>query len=384
MNKFFLGLMVFNVCFSHIVKAQTHTFIDANGDGNWHNSANWDAGTVPTASSTVLVLDGFEVSITSQPATAQSISLQGASLLEINNTLTLGSGLNISLIGELRFKAGTISGGIIANQGLLTIIETTQKIFEDIVVENNGRIRIVENASIEFNTDATLNITPTGILEGNGTLDISGIFNNQGTISPGGEFEIGALFMNTSFSIDNGVLLLDIIDATTHDLIKIIGGVEINGAIELKSENIPDDEFFTVTVVTASQGVHLCDLPAVVTADNDGGIIMSYNVLCEPNSVSLELFDAFIFSVDEEELLNSFSIIPNPSTGATNFTLDPNFLVSENTKISITNLQGQEVAAIVNVRETNNFEKNTLQNGIYFVSLIVNSKKIGTKKLVVL
>lgn len=351
----FLGLLV--VCVCPTLKAQTHTYTDANGDGNWHNPDNWDAGTVPTASSTVLVLDGFEVSITSQPATAQSISLQGASLLEVNNTLTLGSGLNISLIGELRFKAGTISGGIIANQGLLTIIETTQKIFEDIVVENNGRIRIVENASIEFNTDATLNIAPTGILEGNGTLDISGIFNNQGTISPGGEFEIGALFMNTSFSIDNGVLLLDIIDATTHDLIEIIGGVEINGAIELNSESIPDDEFFTVTVVTASQGVHLCDLPAVVTADNDGGIIMSYNVLCEPNSVSLELFDAFIFSVDEEELLNSFSIIPNPSTGATNFTLDPNFLVSENTKISITNLQGQEVAAIVNVRETNNFEK---------------------------
>lgn len=378
----FLGLLV--VCVCPTLKAQTHTYTDANGDGNWHNPDNWDAGTVPTASSTVLVLDGFEVSITSQPATAQSISLQGASLLEVNNTLTLGSGLNISLIGELRFKAGTISGGIIANQGLLTIIETTQKIFEDIIVENNGRIRIVENASIEFNTDATLNIAPTGILEGNGTLDISGIFNNQGTISPGGEFEIGALFMNTSFSIDNGVLLLDIIDATTHDLIEIIGGVEINGAIELNSESIPDDEFFTVTVVTASQGVHLCDLPAVVTADNDGGIIMSYNVLCEPNSVSLELFDAFIFSVDEEELLNSFSIIPNPSTGATNFTLDPNFLVSENTKISITNLQGQEVAAIVNVRETNNFEKSTLQSGIYFVSLIINSKKIGTKKLVVL
>ncbi|NND63346.1 MAG: hypothetical protein HKN48_09145, partial [Flavobacteriaceae bacterium] len=125
------------------VQAQSHFWTGNGGDDNWFNSANWDAGTVPDASSTVFIQDGFNVLISDAAAFAQAIELEGAVHFTISNDLTFSGELVVPQISSVFFTSGVISGGgTIQNDGLFKLQSFDMKEISNITINNNDEFLV--------------------------------------------------------------------------------------------------------------------------------------------------------------------------------------------------------------------------------------------------
>ena len=441
----------FLVC-TFLSNAQTHTFLNVNGDSNWHNPANWSANSVPDATSTVSIPDGFEAIVSAQNAFAQTITLEGAAILELNNLLQLANQIDISPVANLKLKNGHITGGIINNEGFIKITESLPKKITQVTINNNKSIIIqdsgvlnlsqvtinnatdaifeiignsglinndadtqfnnfglfkksyngtnignsyvilnfVNNGVIDLDTEeillflsplSSLYNTNTGIIQGTGTLDITGNFINEGTISPGGD-EIGTLdFVNKFTTSDASILRIDI-DGTSgeSDLIHFIGGGPITGNIFIPTPLTPvniDDQF---TFFTAQLGIDSCNLPVEVSS-NDGSINdIIFTVFCQTNSVMLEV-EAILLDTPQQKANELFTLIGNPVASTAEILVTPN-LLSENVTLSIVDGSGKQLLIQNISEEKTSINTSALSSGIYIIQTTSNSQK-QTEKLVV-
>ncbi len=171
-----------------VIQGQSHFWTGNGGDDNWFNTANWDAGTVPDASSTVFIQDGFNVEISDGPAAALDIELEGAVHFTISNDLTLSGDLIIPQISSVFFTSGVISGGgTIQNAGLFKLESFAMKEISNITINNNyeflvelcNQILVKDGTVINNAEGATIDIASVGGFLNQGT---SATLNNEGIL----------------------------------------------------------------------------------------------------------------------------------------------------------------------------------------------------------
>ncbi|MEZ4874266.1 MAG: T9SS type A sorting domain-containing protein [Flavobacteriaceae bacterium] len=211
--------------------SQSHVWNGSAGDHDWFNATNWDAGTVPTNTSTVLIEgNGNEtVVIDGAAAMAMTIDLPLQSTLTIKSNLTLMGAIQIGENASLIWQKGTLTGGNIQNNGLFVIEGSDLKDINGTNITNFAQLEINNSGVIHIAGSMTIHNPSTGqvIIDSNGGLiEDSGetIFNNEGYVhklsngSPGnfymifemnnaGVIEIGDnqtfLFLVTSQNFNN-------------------------------------------------------------------------------------------------------------------------------------------------------------------------------------
>lgn len=173
--------------FPLFIWGQTHTWNGNGVDTNWFNASNWDANTVPDATSTVLIPSGFTVDITSSPATLDFMTIEANATLEVNNSITTTNGIEIMTNGYFLYTLGTLSGNaIINNYGTFEITGTIQKIISEMVINNENLLLINETGIIRAWDNMVLNNAQGAIIiadGGGGALSTDatgGTFNNYG------------------------------------------------------------------------------------------------------------------------------------------------------------------------------------------------------------
>ncbi len=287
--------------------------------------------------------------------------------------------LDILANGSLTQTDGALA--TLINNGIVRkFTENNELGFFNLILDvvNNGTLDVLEDSQFLFlSPSLSFHNTPSGILSGTGTFDITSPFLNEGTISPGGN-AIGTLSFINTFSLDGGIIEIDIIDEENFDTIAVAGDLDLNGDILVNSIFIPA-VFFTIDIITSQLTIDTCNFPEQTVADDNSGTIITYNILCEPNKVSLELVDGFIFSVNENFALH-FSIAPNPLDQETVISLDLGTL--ESPQLVVYNVLGKKVKTIALTTETTTFSRDALASGMYFAQLVSNGKIITTEKII--
>ncbi|MBT8255029.1 MAG: hypothetical protein KJO23_00680, partial [Bacteroidia bacterium] len=139
-----LVLSCFSLFFGNIF-AQSHQWTGNGGDANWFNASNWDAGTVPDATSTVAINGNFDVHIQAGPATVESLELFSGARLILEQDLETNSMIINNSGAILEFISGTLSGAGIENDGLFKLTGNSNKVLNEIIINNQGEIRVFQS-----------------------------------------------------------------------------------------------------------------------------------------------------------------------------------------------------------------------------------------------
>ncbi|MGJ8664886.1 MAG: hypothetical protein ACSHW7_00840 [Patiriisocius sp.] len=137
---------------------QTHTWIQNNGNTNWSIASNWSANSVPNSTSDVLIPDGYEVDITT-PSSANRIFLQGSAQLTVSNNLTLQEGMDIDIVAQLNYSDGTITGGIIENEGVIRFENPQPKLISNVVINNYNLMYFADSNIVNIGNGSIINNT---------------------------------------------------------------------------------------------------------------------------------------------------------------------------------------------------------------------------------
>lgn len=243
MKKFIsAALLVF--FFTSFMQGQTHVWNGNGGDLDWFNTSNWEAGTIPSATSDVLISDGFMVEIKNQAAISNVIDIAGNSTLSIENNLTINQSIFTSEESNIIVRSGTIQGNII-NNGVFLIETLEQKGFSNCSISNYGTINVVSSGTVHFNNEVSVfnskqaNIT---IESGGGFLEQSGVttFNNEGIIQMLSDEMNRAFYMvldiNNSGVIDVGENQTFLFLVSSQNLNNIsTGRIEGKGTLDITS-----------------------------------------------------------------------------------------------------------------------------------------------------
>lgn len=167
---------------------QTHIWTGNGGDTNWFNASNWDANTVPDASSEVLIPDGFTVDITTNNASVGFITIQANAQLEVNNSMTITTGIDILEEGSFLYTLGTLSGdATITNHGTFEITGVPNKIINQLTINNENLLTITDTGIINVRENMSFNNAENAMIIINGSggawssNETGATFNNFGT-----------------------------------------------------------------------------------------------------------------------------------------------------------------------------------------------------------
>ena len=440
-----------------VLTAQTHIWTGNGGDTDWFNANNWNANTVPTAISEVMINGNFVVNIQGNQAEVTNVHIKNEGILVIEGGLEASSLLIIGTDASLEFVNGTISGGgTLVNNGLLKIEGNFTRTFENLTLNNNAQFLItqsniteVRNTVINNNSTGVLDIASVGgflqqntssvlnnfgvlkkspdglnpignfylILEinnegvidvqedqillllagsstftnfegglivGNGTYDITTTFINAGTVSPGNSPEIGSLDITNNFSLNSGIIEIDMAGTQPgqFDLISVTGGPSMDGIIAVNLQFAPQlgDEF---EVITWNSGGNTCNFPQFITAMFEG-FEYTFEINCNANDVTLRVSGISILQIDDLSARTfQFFVQPNPVTQEAAFIFSSEFISSEDTSLSIYNYLGQRVIHIEGfTQENNSFLRGNLPSGLYFAQLETEGKVLATTRMV--
>jgi len=202
-TKHYLTILAL-IIFQSTILSQTHTWTGNGGDNNWFNDNNWDVGSVPSASSDVLIPGNFvEVDISETAAQVNSIEISGSTILNIGNDLQLRGQLYLPTGSKINWTKGIIDGGgTIENGGLIKLESHDDKELINSNIENNGVISIINSNIIRFSEGTLINNYENARIEiySNGGIiqdDDGNTINNYGTIrKPGdGSGSLGSFYM---------------------------------------------------------------------------------------------------------------------------------------------------------------------------------------------
>ena len=195
--------------------AATVTF-DGSSGTDWHNAANWDTNTVPTAADDVVIPNPLTAIVSTADAAASQITHQGINLRVNGRQLTIGGGTSsftgpvqldpagvIRLNGTTNWSAGAwfVSGSValpavVENAGTLNITGNVQMIDG---AGSDGDLRNLVGGTINRTTttgqaDLVLSFDNDGVLNvQSGTLLLGGDANDgTGGATSNGDYNVGA------------------------------------------------------------------------------------------------------------------------------------------------------------------------------------------------
>ncbi len=160
----------------------------------------------------------------------------------------LGSGLTLTINEPL---SGT---GALTNSGLGTLILNGNGAgYTGSVLVNSGTLALGASGSlpaipaITVASGATFDVSATGgytlaaaqAVAGNGTINGSLTDSSTSTISPGGTGSVGTLTLNNNLTLVNGGSLVYDFNATTNDLITVMGNLSPSGVTTFNLNSFP-------------------------------------------------------------------------------------------------------------------------------------------------
>lgn len=191
MKRFLLCITM--LCLSAVaLNAQTITWTGAGDGTNWSDPNNWDLLVIPTTANDVIIPDGSTLAINSH-AVMKSLTVQGNSVLTINNAFTLGNPSAFDENVVVNWSFGALFGNL-TNRGTININQYEPTFFppsiygtlknEGIINLNDGGLAVVgggilsnEAAGlINFQADDTF-ISP--FIDGIGTINNYGIIKKE-------------------------------------------------------------------------------------------------------------------------------------------------------------------------------------------------------------
>lgn len=251
-------------------------------------------------------------------------------------------------------------------------------------MNNNGIIEIPENETFLFLV-ASINFMnePAARIIGDGTLDITANFVNEGIVSPGDFGTIGTLDITNNFQVQGtGVVEVDLMSTTPgeFDVIEILGAPDMNGNIEVnvvQALNVGD----SFPVITWSQSGANCSFPQFVTANYDGQTY-TFETFCNSNEVTLELTEIVLSNDTILAKERTFLVSPNPIEGTSIFYFSSEISTAANSALRIYNALGQLVYEKHDLKETFVFDRENLRSGLYFAQLSMDDQPVSTMKIV--
>jgi len=230
--------------------------------------------------------------------------------------------------------------------------------------------------------------TPTGVIQGSGTLDITTDFMNNGIISPAEDGGVGVLDFTNNFELSPSSMLHIDINGTTpgsYDVISIVGSPILDGSMRITTSTTDIEEGDQFTVITASNGISSCSLPDTIVefdSDGDGLNIWEFDVQCNGNSVILETSSFLLSSEDILDETIEFFIHPNPITAKSQFQL-PTKIDQNSMEITLYNTVGQQIKKLTTSVEIENFRPSEMGPGMYFAQLSAENEITATTRFIV-
>ncbi|WP_339611561.1 T9SS type A sorting domain-containing protein [uncultured Planktosalinus sp.] len=180
---------------------QTHIWTGNGGDTDWFNLTNWDTNSVPDADSDVLIPDGFVVEINSANALVGFLILAPNATLEVNNSMTITTGIEILEDGYFLYSLGTLSGdATINNHGTFEITGVPNKVINQLTINNENLLLITDAGIINVRENMSINNAENALVIVNGSGDFStnatgATFNNFGTFHKMDTGQFGAFYL---------------------------------------------------------------------------------------------------------------------------------------------------------------------------------------------
>ncbi|RDK89029.1 T9SS type A sorting domain-containing protein [Marinirhabdus gelatinilytica] len=311
--------------------------------------------TVVTGSDSELTID-IDASANNNGATI--VIEQGAKLV-VDGTFNSSNGGNINNSSTVEIGVN----GLLSNEGGTITIQ-------------NGAKLVVEG---ELTSDSSGTFDNFGTIEGNGILDITGTFNNEGAISPGGEGIIGTIHFLNNFSLNNGILVTDILNVSEHDSIEVLGTAYLEGDVEV-SLYLPGGFGDDYTIVSASNPILTCNFPAEIYYQIDPQETIILETICEDNAFKLAYGGIIFLDVDQYDLEQKIAVAPNPVTQTSTITIPSTFLDSATT-LSLFATTGQLVVRKFIASPSVNLDTTTLSDGVYLLR-IENNNGFLTEKII--
>lgn len=200
MKTIYLFTLLFLSSFC-LVTAQTHNWTGNGGDNDWFNTANWDAGTIPIATSSVSIVGNVTVLITGTSAEAYTIDLHNNGVLELEGNLNTDSIVTVHESATFKFSSGILTGSGILNDGVLLFEGIQQRTLLNTIINNNGLLLVTDTnqtrvlgTTINNNSTGTLQIASVGGFLQESTTSV---LNNAGLVlkSPDGITSIGNFYL---------------------------------------------------------------------------------------------------------------------------------------------------------------------------------------------
>lgn len=298
MIKTYLFLL-FLLCFSATNVAQSHVWTQNNGDTNWFNPINWSAGTVPNAGSDVEIPDGFAVTVATNAAFANSITLVGSAMLFIENNITVTNTIAIPIVAQLIFKQGALQATEILNFG--TIITQTPQL-KDLIntqitnhnsfkIETSNNIRLFGSVIITNLENASIEITANGgFTKQTGANAALHNFGHINKFDPSGEASSFYLIIDT---INHGVI--DV--ATNNQLLFLTNEAHLHNTL---TGTLTGTGVFDITSPFTNEGT-------ISPGGNTIGTLMFTNTFNTTENTTLRI------NIDTDNLINDNIVL----TGAT-------------------------------------------------------------------
>lgn len=175
---------------------------------------------------------------------------------------------------------------------------------------------VIEATTAEIDFSNTLVNETTGVIRGNGIIDLpsSGNFTNNGAFAPGnspGSLNVLGDYVSAPTSILN-IELNGLTQETEYDLLAISGNADFEGNIQvtLGFEANVNDEFI---VATTTNSINTCNFPATVNS-SFGGSTYEFDVTCRNNDELVLTITAETLGIETFEENTSVQLYPNPAS----------------------------------------------------------------------
>lgn len=251
-------------------------------------------------------------------------------------------------------------------------------------INNTGTIMIPEDETFLM-LAGNSTFSNEGNIVGGGTLDITANFVNTGIVIPEDvNGEIATLNITNNFDLSpGGSLHINIgIDGLENDVIAVTGSPSLDGNIlvELESDLNIGDQF---QILTATNGIPICNFPEVIYADSFGGTVYEFEVICLATSVVLNVSD-ILGADDFVKDTFEFYVTPNPISEVGQFVIPAEVFTSyANVTVEIFNYLGQRLTVVEVHPNVTKMEIADFASGMYFAELKGDGKILATTKIVV-
>ncbi|HEX8148633.1 MAG TPA: Calx-beta domain-containing protein [Pyrinomonadaceae bacterium] len=246
-----------------VVAAPTFTW-NGSADTDWHNGANWDTGTAPTASDIAVIPSAGvtnEPTISAADAAVSTLTVQAGRTLSIASGRTLTSGTtSVNAGGALNVPAaqtGTLAGALTLDGALTGGDATSTFRFDGATLTNNGTVSV---AALRFGGSAQT-LSGTGAITSSKTNVLAGA-----TVTLGSDHALGALAIDgggtfsqgASFNLSVGPLTVAqggaFRNVGTGDL-TLGGGVSNDGALTLDGGGAACGDADSILLRSSAAGV---------------------------------------------------------------------------------------------------------------------------------